>query len=110
VGVPISPGGVIPAGGTRPIYAQGQAGLAKRPSAPGYPPRGNSPVPPPYVPGYLQAPVPPQPRNTGLVIAIIVAVVLVAVCIGAAIAILQSAQQGNARSFGPPASVALEFG
>jgi serine/threonine protein kinase len=110
VGVPISPGGVIPASGTRPIYAQGQAGFAKRPSAPGYPPRGNSPVPPPHMPGYLQAPVPPQPRNTGLVIAIIVAVVLVAVCIGAAIAVLQSAQQGNARSFGPPASVALEFG
>jgi hypothetical protein len=64
------------------------SGLA-RPMQPGRP----GATGPPFQ-GYLQAPV-RQPRNTGLTIAIIVAIVLVAVCIGAAIAVIQGAQQAN---------------
>jgi len=63
-------------------------------TSPGYPRSGP-------VPGYVQtAAGQPGPRtlSTGLVVAIIVAVVLVAVCVGAAIAIWQQAQQ---QSMGP---------
>jgi len=96
-GLPVSPGRPLPGGlpgqaGTRPGYPVSPGGLPQRPMPPGYP-HGAAPIPP-AIPGYLQVPVPPQPsRNTGLIIAIIVAVVLVAVCIGAAIAIVQGAQQ-----------------
>jgi len=51
------------------------------------------------MPGYLQAPVPPPKQtSTGFIVAIIVAVVLVAVCVGAGLAIVQK-QQG--KSLGP---------
>jgi eukaryotic-like serine/threonine-protein kinase len=57
---------------------------------PGYPPGYQ-----PQVPGYLQTPIPPKPRaSTGFVVAIILAVVLVAICVGAALAIVQQ-QQGK---------------
>src|SRR3954471_24416806 len=69
-------------GGARPVVAP-----------PGY--RGGQPL----MPGYLQAPVPPPKQtSTGFIVAIIVAVVLVAVCVGAGLAILQK-QTGN--SLGP---------
>jgi serine/threonine-protein kinase len=62
---------------------------------PGYPPGY-----PPQVPGYLQAPIPPKPRtSTGFVVAIILAVVLVAICVGAALAIVQQ-QQGKTAAGG----------
>jgi hypothetical protein len=70
--------------------------VPQRPVPPGYP-RGGATGPP--IQGYLQTPV-RQPRNTGLTIAIIVAIVLVAVCIGAAIAVIQGAQQANDNSLG----------
>jgi eukaryotic-like serine/threonine-protein kinase len=61
-------------------------------SVPGYPPGYR---PQPQMPGYLQAPIPPKPRtSTGFVVAIILAVVLVAICVGAALAILEQ-QQGK---------------
>src|SRR5690349_783519 len=67
------------------------------PMVPGYPPGYR---PQPQVPGYLQAPIPPKPRtSTGFVVAIILAVVLVAICVGAALAILQQ-QQGKAGALG----------
>ena len=74
-------------------------------------------VPPGYlrgqpVPGYLQTPVPAQRRgmSAGTLVAIIVAVVLVAVCIGAGVAFLQQANKGNARALGTaPAAVALDW-
>jgi serine/threonine-protein kinase len=63
----------------------------------GYPPGYGTQ---PQMPGYLQAPIPPKPRtSTGFVVAIILAVVLVAICVGAALAILQQ-QQGNAGALG----------
>jgi serine/threonine protein kinase len=63
---------------------------------PGY--RGGQPL----MPGYLQAPVqPPKQTSTGFIVAIIVAVVLVAVCVGAGLALVQQ-QQGN--SLGPAAT------
>src|SRR3954447_14701186 len=62
-----------PVGGARPVGAP-----------PGY--RGGQPL----MPGYLQAPVPPPKQtSTGFIVAIIVAVVLVAVCVGAGLAIVQ---------------------
>jgi len=62
---------------------------------PGYPPGYQ-----PQVPGYLQAPIPPKPRtSTGFVVAIILAVVLVAICVGAALAIVQQ-QQGKTAAGG----------
>jgi serine/threonine-protein kinase len=64
---------------------------------PGYPPSYH---PQPQVPGYLQAPNPPKPRtSTGFVVAIILAVVLVAICVGAALAIVQQ-QQGKTGALG----------
>ena len=56
------------------------------------------------VPGYLQTPV-PQPRRgmrAGTVVAIIVAVVLVAVCIGAGLAFLQQASKKQNQTLGVP--------
>jgi serine/threonine-protein kinase len=52
---------------------------------------------PPYQrpPGYVQVGQPRRTLSTGLVVAIIIAVVLVAICVGAAIAIWQQAQQQN---------------
>jgi serine/threonine-protein kinase len=51
------------------------------------------------LPGYLQVPVPPPQRSsTGLIVALIVAVVLVAICVGAAVAIWQQAQDNNTLS------------
>ena len=74
---------------------------------------GAGAVPPGYlrgqpVPGYLQTPV-PQPRrgmSAGTVVAIIVAVVLVAVCVGAGLAFLQQANNGQTQSLGASAAVA----
>ena len=91
VGVPIA--GRPGMGSARPM-SPGQ--VPQRPVPPGYPRPGTTG--PPFQ-GYLQTPV-RQPRNTGLTIAIIVAIVLVAVCIGAAIAIIQGAQQANDNSLG----------
>jgi serine/threonine-protein kinase len=84
--------------------AVGTRVLAAPPSRPG-------PVPAGYprgqqVAGYLQTPV-PQPRGirTGTLVAIIVAVVLVAVCVGAGLAFLQQANNGNTTQTLRPASV-----
>ena len=60
------------------------------------------------VPGYLQTPV-PQPRrgmSAGTVVAIIVAVVLVAVCIGAGLAFLRQANKTQNQTLGVPSTVA----
>jgi hypothetical protein len=60
------------------------------------------------VPGYLQTPV-PQPRRgmtAGTVVAIIVAVVLVAVCVGAGIAFLQQANKTQNQTLGVPSVAA----
>jgi serine/threonine-protein kinase len=60
------------------------------------------------VPGYLRTPV-PQPRrgmSAGTVVAIIVAVVLVAVCVGAGLAFLQQANNTQTQSLGASAAVA----
>jgi serine/threonine-protein kinase len=76
-------------------------GMRTAATVPGYPPGYR---PQPQVPGYLQAPIPPKPRtSTGFVVAIILAVVLVAICVGAALAIFQ--QQGNRNSLGPHPAV-----
>jgi hypothetical protein len=60
------------------------------------------------VPGYLQTPVPVRRRgmSAGTLIAIIVAVVLVAVCIGAGLAFLQQANKGNTQTLRAPTMVA----
>jgi len=60
------------------------------------------------VPGYVQTAggQTKRPLSTGLVVAIIVAVVLVAICVGAAIAIWQQAQQQN-KSMGSLGNVAI---
>jgi eukaryotic-like serine/threonine-protein kinase len=82
---PTSPGVATVGAGARPLPY----------SPPGYRPP---------VPGYVNAPVRPAqpPPSTGLIVAIIVAVVLVAVCVGAAIAIWQQAQlQKDSNSLGP---------
>jgi hypothetical protein len=61
---------------------------------PGYGRGGN-----PSIPGYIQTPVrPPQATSTGLIVAIIVAVVLVAICVGSAIALWQ---QSKNKALGP---------
>jgi eukaryotic-like serine/threonine-protein kinase len=77
---------VVPSAGTRVLPNSG--GRAPAPVPSGY-------VRAQQLPGYLQAPVPQQRpgMSTGLLMAIIVAVILVAICIGAAIAIIQ--QSGN---------------
>lgn len=96
---PVTRAGGQPATPTQPrpaptpsVRVPGPAG-AKVPAGavlvnpPGYP-RG---VP---VPGYLHTPVQPagSRSNNGLIVALIIAVVLVAICVGAAIAIWQQAQ------------------
>jgi eukaryotic-like serine/threonine-protein kinase len=69
-----------------------------------------APTPPGYLrsqqlPGYLQQPVQPPKRgiSPGLLVAIIVAVVLVAICFGAGIAILQQ-NNANSQSMAPSSS------
>ncbi len=94
VGVPVAGRpGMGPARPMSPGLVPGS--VPQRPAPPGYP---RPQTGPPYQ-GYLQTPVRP-PRNTGLTIAIIVAIVLVAVCIGAAIAVIQGAQQANNNGLG----------
>ncbi len=72
-----------------------------------------APLPPGYgrgqpVPGYLQTPVPVRRRgmSTGTLVAIIVAVVLMAVCIGAGLAFLQQANKGNTQTLRATPTVA----
>jgi len=78
---PAAPVGVHPAA-PRPVAA---AAPVYRPTAPTHTP-----------PGYLNTPVPAQPKqaSTGLIVAIVVAVVVIAICVGAAVAIIQN-QQSN---------------
>jgi serine/threonine-protein kinase len=82
------PGMQMPATGSRAVSNPALPGHGMVPGGvvpPGYG-RGGQPS----QPGYVQAPVRPQQgTSTGLIAAIIVAVVLVAICIGAAIAIVQ---------------------
>jgi serine/threonine-protein kinase len=80
---------VTPVPGTRVLSNTG--GRAPAPTPPGY-------LRSQQLPGYLQQPVQPPKRgmSPGLLVAIIVAVVLVAICFGAGIAILQ--QNTNAQS------------
>jgi serine/threonine-protein kinase len=99
--------------------ANGPAPAPGGPPAPGtrvlQPPtagRGGT-VPPGYlrgqpVPGYLQTPVPVRRRgmSAGTLVAIIVALVLVAVCIGAGLAFLQQANKGNTQTLRTPTVVA----
>ena len=61
------------------------------------------------VAGYLQTPVPQPGRglSAGTVVAIIVAVVLVAVCIGAGLAFLRNANRTQNQSLGVPSAVAM---
>jgi eukaryotic-like serine/threonine-protein kinase len=81
---------VTPVPGTRVLSNTG--GRAAAPTPPGY-------LRSQQLPGYLQAPVQPPKSgiSPGLLVAIIVAVVLVAICFGAGIAILQ---QSNASTKG----------
>ncbi|MDT5029407.1 MAG: eukaryotic-like serine/threonine-protein kinase [Micromonosporaceae bacterium] len=74
-----SPGGVhgiVPGGAVAPGYGRGGQ---------------------PSTPGYIRTPMhPPQKTSTGLIVAIIVAVVLVAVCVGSAVALFQRANGNGA--------------
>jgi serine/threonine-protein kinase len=92
------PGMQMPATGSRAVSNPALPGHGMVPGGvvpPGYG-RGGQPS----QPGYVQAPVRPQQgTSTGLIVAIIVAVVLVAICIGAAIAIVQQ-QTGSTDSLG----------
>jgi eukaryotic-like serine/threonine-protein kinase len=106
---PTSPGvpaGVPGHGSTRAMGAAA-AGQAPRPVPPGV---AAGQVPAGYLrggpaPGYVQM-RPQRQTSTGLIIAIIVAVVLVAVCVGAGIAIVQG-QQNGATSIGRAATAYL---
>jgi len=90
----------VPAPGTRVLAPTNRGGAAGAVPA-GYL-RGQP------VPGYLQTPVPQARRgmSTGTVVAIVVAVVLVAVCIGAGLAFLQRANKNQTQSLGVPSAVA----
>jgi serine/threonine protein kinase len=86
-----SPGGVhgiVPGGAVAPGYGRG---------------------PQPSTPSYIQTPMhPPQKTSTGLIVAIIVAVVLVAICVGSAVALLQKANASlrpNANAWRPTATI-----
>jgi serine/threonine-protein kinase len=80
-----------------PVSAQVRVGTA---------PGGYARQPLTPLPGYLQVPVPPPQRSsTGLIVALIVAVVLVAICVGAAVAIWQQAQNKNAQGMVAAASI-----
>jgi eukaryotic-like serine/threonine-protein kinase len=88
-----SPGGVhgiVPGGAVAPGYGRGQQ---------------------PSTPGYIQTPMhPPQKTSTGLIVAIIVAVVLVAICVGSAVALFQRAnanQRPNANASRPTSATIL---
>jgi eukaryotic-like serine/threonine-protein kinase len=90
---PTSPGVPVGVPGTTRAMGSAAAGQAPRPAPPGV---AAGQVPVGYlrggpVPGYVQMP-PQRQTSTGLIVAIIVAVVLVAVCIGAGIAIVQGQQ------------------
>jgi serine/threonine-protein kinase len=100
-GAPASP--AVPVGGaTRSMPPRPVASAPVTPAgaAPVYPRVGQPPIA-----GYLQQPVPRQGASTGLIVAIIVAVVLVAICVGAAIAIWQNAQQ--TQGLGPRAGIVV---
>jgi serine/threonine-protein kinase len=81
-----------PGPGATRVLAPGAAAVAGPPvgyAPPGYPPRG---VPPQGVlrQEYLSGPVPQPPKRTGLIVALVVAVLVVAVACGALIAYWQN--------------------
>ncbi len=75
--------GMVPGGAVPPGYGRGGA---------------------PSIPGYIQNPVRPPRASTGLIVAIIVAVVLVAICVGSAIALIQ---QPGKNVLGPPTATTV---
>jgi serine/threonine-protein kinase len=95
--------GPVPGAVSTPVPVAGTRTIA---NPPGYP-RG-TPTP---IPGYLHAPVRPAPQrsSTGLIVALIVAVVLVAICAGAAIAIWQQAQANAQGMLGVPSIDQAQF-
>jgi len=96
------PGGQVSGGGPGP-YPGGQVS-GGGPTGPGGYPRGAVGVPPPRY--YTGQPAGPRPQRTGLIVAIVVAVLLVAIFVGAAIAVA-SAQRtsGVSPRLAPPATV-----
>jgi serine/threonine-protein kinase len=89
---------------TPAISAQVPVGPRVGTATPTYSPRGHMTP----LPGYLQVPVAPQRSSTGLIVALIVAVVLVAICVGAAIAIWQQAQNKKTNTLGSLAAVSID--
>jgi serine/threonine-protein kinase len=94
---PPAGGPVTPVPGTRVLSNTG--GRAPAPTPPGY-------LRSQQLPGYLQQPVqrPKSGMSPGLLVAIIVAVVLVAICFGAGIAILQQ-NNANTQSMAPSSGI-----
>jgi serine/threonine-protein kinase len=89
----------VAAMGTRALHGPTPSGHGKVPGGAAPPSYGRGG--PPSIPSYIQTPVrPPRATSTGLIVAIIVAVVLVAICLGSAIALVQRSRGGSA--LGPP--------
>jgi serine/threonine-protein kinase len=98
--------------GAPPATARVAAPIPPRPPVVAAPaPTAYRPAPGPYPPGYVTQPVQPKQASTGLILAIVVAVIVVAICVGAAIAVIQN-QSKNSGSLGPaaPVVVAARYG